>query len=225
MHTALSRSASHQEKALRPCVCLASSPITLRLQEVRCRTRSPRPWMSRRNQAQSLQGGWLAEIQFTGWRSRLTLVVVSQVVLLHLSHVLRQPGVVKGIVHAVVEDVESVCARDDSVGDRLGEYEVGELCKGVGEGEEKNRRHDETKAMNRNGAFVSGKAMNESGCRDGLPVHRKVMVDTVQQEVQHQRPVGVRQQVIDVEQESMETVFQKCPNDVACEETGDELGE
>lgn len=72
--------------------------------------------------------------------------MVSQVVLLHLGHVLRQPCVVKGIVHAVVEDVERECSCDNSVGDRLGEQSVAELCERVGKDKEEEGRHDETKS-------------------------------------------------------------------------------
>lgn len=51
------------------------------------------------------------------------------------------------------------------------------------------------------------------------------MVNTVQQEMQHQRPVGVRQEIVNVEQESVKPVFEKCPDEVSQEETGNEFGE
>lgn len=57
------------------------------------------------------------------------------------------------------------------------------------------------------------------------PIHRQVVVDTVQQEMQHQRPVGVRQEIINMEQESVKTIFKECPDEVSQEETGNEFGE
>lgn len=51
------------------------------------------------------------------------------------------------------------------------------------------------------------------------------MVNPVQQEVQHQCPIRIRQQIIDMEQEPVETVFEERPDDVSCEEARDEFGE
>ena len=86
----------------------------------------------------------------------LTLVVVSEVVSLHLRHVLRQPRVVQGVVHTVVEDVEGECAGNDTVRDSRREDEVGELGERCFEGKEKGGWHDKTQS-----------------------VHREVVVDTV----------------------------------------------
>ena len=58
----------------------------------------------------------------------------------------------------------------------------------------------------------------------GIPVHRKVMVDTVQQEMQDQGPVAVRQEVIDVEEESMEAVFEERPDDGSGDVARNEFG-
>jgi hypothetical protein len=58
-----------------------------------------------------------------------------------------------------------------------------------------------------------------------LPVHWEVMVDPVQQEVQDQCPIGIRQDVINVEQEPVESVFEERPDDVSCEEARDKFGE
>lgn len=50
-------------------------------------------------------------------------------------------------------------------------------------------------------------------------------MNSMQQEMQHQRPVLVRQQIINVEQESVKAVFEQCPDDVSRDEAGYEFGE
>lgn len=50
------------------------------------------------------------------------------------------------IVHAVVQDVEGVGARDDAICDRRREEEVGEPCEGVGQDEEEKWGHDEAES-------------------------------------------------------------------------------
>lgn len=118
-----------------------------------------------------------------------------KVVPLHLGHVLRQPGVVQGVVHAVVEDVEGERAGDDAVGDACREDEVCEVGERRLEQEEQRRRHDESQS-----------------------VHREVVVDAVQEEVEHERPVSIGEVVVDVEEESVERVLEDGPDDVAREE-------
>jgi hypothetical protein len=44
------------------------------------------------------------------------------------------------------------------------------------------------------------------------------MVDTVQQKVQHEEEGSIWEPLLDVEQESMEAVFEQCPEEVAEEE-------
>jgi hypothetical protein len=44
------------------------------------------------------------------------------------------------------------------------------------------------------------------------------MVDTVNSEMQHKEEWFVGQDAIDVEEESMEDIFQQCPNQIAEEE-------
>ena len=53
---------------------------------------------------------------------------------------------VQRIVHAVVQDVKGVGARDDAVCDGRREEEVCEACEGVGEDEEEERGHDEAES-------------------------------------------------------------------------------
>lgn len=133
---------------------------------------------------------------------RLTLVVVGEVVPLHLGHVLGQPGVVEGVVHAVVEDVEGERAGDDPVGDPRWEENVCEAGERRLEGEEQQRWHDQPES-----------------------VHGQVMVDPVEQEMEHESPVPVGQVVVDVEEEAVERVLEDSPDHVAEEEACEGLGE
>lgn len=55
----------------------------------------------------------------------------------------------EGVVHTVVKDVKGERAGDDTIGDGLGEDQVGELGKGSFEDEEQGRGHDETQAIHR----------------------------------------------------------------------------
>jgi hypothetical protein len=50
-------------------------------------------------------------------------------------------------VHAVVQDVEGECARDDAVGDRFGEKKVGEISERRLESEEECGWHDESESV------------------------------------------------------------------------------
>jgi len=97
------------------------------------------------------------------------LVMMSEMVFFHFGEVLRELRVMQCVVHAIVQDVESVRARDDAVSDCLGEEKMSELGEGVGKDEEKSGWHDETKF-----------------------IHRQVVMNTMQQEVQRQRNVVIR---------------------------------
>jgi hypothetical protein len=123
-------------------------------------------------------------------------------VTLHLGHVLRQPGVVERIVHAVVEHVECERAGDDTVCDGFGEEEVRELGEGSLQTKEEGGRHDESQL-----------------------IHGKVVVDAVEEEVKEHRPVLVRQIVVDVEEEAVEGVFEDGPDDVTGKEGSHGLAE
>ncbi len=70
-----------------------------------------------------------------------------------------------------------------------------ELRKGVRQDEEERRGHDEPEL-----------------------VHGEIVVDAVQQKVQRDRPVGVGEVVVEVEEEAMKRVLEDCPDDVAGEE-------
>ena len=50
-------------------------------------------------------------------------------------------------------------------------------------------------------------------------------MDAVQQEMQDQGPVGIWQEIINVEEESVEAVFEERPDNVSCDEARDEFGE
>jgi hypothetical protein len=52
------------------------------------------------------------------------------------------------------------------------------------------------------------------------PVHRHVMMDTMKEEMQHQEERSIRKQAIQVEQETVKSVFQDGPSKVAEEEGG-----
>ena len=56
-------------------------------------------------------------------------------------------------------------------------------------------------------------------------VHGEVVVDTVKEEVEHESPVGIRKEVVDVEEESVESVFENSPDQVAGQEADGPLGE
>lgn len=119
---------------------------------------------------------------------------------LHLRQVLRETGVVEGVVHAVVEDVEGECTSDDTIRDRLGEDGMRKTSKRRLQDEEEERRHDKTEA-----------------------VHGKVVVHTVKKEVEHEGPVAVREVVVQVEEEAVKDVLQQRPDQVTREEAGNEL--
>lgn len=102
---------------------------------------------------------------------------------------------VKRVVHTVVEDVEGESARDDTIGDSFGEDEMSEVGEGCFEGKEQGRGHDQTKS-----------------------VHGKVVVDTVQEEMEHKSPRRIGEVIVDVEEEAMKSVLEDGPNDVAGEE-------
>lgn len=68
--------------------------------------------------------------------------MMGQVVSLHIRHVLRQPRVVQGVVHTVVEHVKRECASDDTVGDGFGKDEMGQFGERRFEDEKECRWHD-----------------------------------------------------------------------------------
>lgn len=72
---------------------------------------------------------------------------MSEVISLHLSHVLRQAGVMQRIVHAVVENVEGESAGNYTVRNCLGENEMSEISEWRFEHEEEGGRHDQTKSI------------------------------------------------------------------------------
>lgn len=106
------------------------------------------------------------------------------------------------IVHHIVEDVESECTRDDPIGNRFREDQVRQVGKWRFEDKEQRRRHDEPES-----------------------VHREVMVDSVEEEMEHKGPVGIGEVVVDVEEEAVEGVFEDRPDDVAGEEGDEGFGE
>lgn len=125
-----------------------------------------------------------------------------QVIPLHLCHVLRQPRVVKRVVHAVVEHVEGERPADDPIGNSLGEDGVRELGEWRFEDEEQKRGHDESES-----------------------VHGEVVVDPMKEEVKEHRPVGIGKVVVDVKEESVKGVFEDRPDDVAGEEAEESRGD
>lgn len=123
---------------------------------------------------------------------------MKQVVLLHLPHVGRQLGVVKRIVHTVIAHVHRKRSRDDAVGKGCRrEDEVGQPREGEGEDEEEEWRHDEAKA-----------------------VHGQVVVDSVQEEVQCEEWTSVGEELVDVEEEAMQSVLEKRPDEDAERKAG-----
>jgi hypothetical protein len=120
--------------------------------------------------------------------------MMGEMVPLHFSHVLRQLSMVERVVHAVVKNVECEGAGNNTIGDIGREDDVRKLGEWRFEKEEQGRRHDETQS-----------------------VHGEVMVDTVEKEMEHQRPVGVREQVVNVEEESVEGVLEDRPEYVSGE--------
>lgn len=142
------------------------------------------------------------------------LVVMSEVVSLHFTKVSRETGVVKRIVawtktivrfrHAryigtglthVIDDIHGKRTRDDTIGNSLGEDEVCKLCKRRLKDKEQQGRHNEPQL-----------------------VHREIMVNTVEQEMESDGPSCVGQVVVEVEEESVHTVFKDGPDeDAECE--------
>ena len=130
-------------------------------------------------------------------RAKRVLTVVLEVVLLHHAQVRWELGVVKSVVHAIVNDVHCKRARYDAVGDSGGEDGVDEFSEGGLEDKEKQRWHDETQA-----------------------VHGEVVVNSVHEEVQHQEYRSVWEEIVDVEQESVHAVFENRPDDNTQHEAG-----
>lgn len=56
-----------------------------------------------------------------------------------------------------------------------------------------------------------------------LPVHREIVVNPMHQKVDHQRIWVVRQESVDVEQESVEDILQNGPHEVAEDERRDDI--
>lgn len=105
-------------------------------------------------------------------------------------------------MHAVVENVEGEGSGNDTICNGLGEDEMSEFGEWRLEDEKESGRHDQSQS-----------------------VHGQVMVDTVQEEVKHHGPVGIGEIVVDVEEETVQGVFQDGPNDIADEEASDGRGE
>ena len=97
---------------------------------------------------------------------------------------------------------EGEAAADDAIGNGDREQNIGETCEGKGEDKEEDRGHDEAQA-----------------------VHWEVVVHAVREEVKHEECGLVWKESVNVEQESVEGVFEDSPNDVADKETKQRLCE
>ena len=105
-------------------------------------------------------------------------------------------------MHAVVKDVESERARDDSIGNCGREDRMREPRKGRLEDEEKDRGHDKSET-----------------------VHGEVMMDAVHQEVEGKERGRVGKVEVNMEEEPVEGIFQERPDNVAKEEASSRLRE
>jgi len=103
-------------------------------------------------------------------------------------------------MHAVVQNVECEATADDSIRNGRWEQEMCQLCEWERKEEEERWRHNQTQA-----------------------VHRKIMMDSVTQEVQGKCKRVVREPVIDVEEEPMHRVFEEGPDKVSNEEANQRL--
>lgn len=99
----------------------------------------------------------------------------------------------------VVNDIHGKRARDDTIGNGLGEDNVRKLCKRRLKDKEQQGGHDEPQL-----------------------VHRKVMVNTMEHEMKGDSPSCVGEVVVKVEEESVHAVFENGPDeDAECEAEGE----
>ena len=93
------------------------------------------------------------------------------------------------------------CSSDGTISHSSGEQDVCQLREGVRQDEEQQRGHDKPQT-----------------------VHGQIMVNSVQEEVQRQRPRCIREVIVNMEQEPMESILQDSPHQVTKEETHHGLG-
>lgn len=109
-------------------------------------------------------------------------------VLLLLTKIGRQARVVQGVMRAVIKNIKSEGPRDQSIGNGSREEGVAKLCERIRENAEQDRGHDESQA-----------------------IHRKIMMDPMEEEMQHKEERSVGEESIDVKEESMKGILQDSP--------------
>jgi len=124
------------------------------------------------------------------------LVMVGQVVFLHFLEVCWEPGMVQCVMHTIIKDIEGKGPRDDTVC----------YC----------RREDKMSQPRERGLQ---KCEQSRWHNQAEPIHRKIMVNPMHQEMERQKDGLIREPLIDVEQKPVHAVLEHCPNDVSDEET------
>jgi len=130
------------------------------------------------------------------------LIVVSKVIFFHRPHVCWKLRVVQGIVHAVIQNVECKGTRYNAVCHRRREDSMSQLCQRRLQYREQERRHDKPQA-----------------------IHRHEMMNTMEQEMQHEEDRPIWEHFVDMEQETMHAIFQNGPDYVSREEAQNGLDE